>query len=134
MYVLSWCELLTQVIAAKSSYDQVGFQAIGKAGFYTANICVIIQQFGACIAYIKIIGDVITPLVSKIDGFLSHTEVWQVVIVIFIIFPLTMLRRMESLKYSAGVAISLILGFVVIVIIDSLHAVSLAPHGVHQWC
>ena len=55
------------------------------------------QQIGACIAYIVIIGDVLTDVLSAAFG--TTVERYQVQLsALVIIFPLTLLRHMDSLK------------------------------------
>lgn len=112
------------VITARRTYEDVAQCAIGKLGFYITNICVIIQQLGAAIAYIKIVGEVMKPLLSRFTGALGDVSLWQVAITALIMFPLCMLRRMDSLRFSSFASLAFIAAFVLLVLVDSGHVIN----------
>ena len=116
------------------------------------SFSVVLQQVGACIAYVDVIGDVLQPIVAHIDSptfggryvfcmgpghatlcvtvtvpygwFLLPCSVfWQIATVCVVIFPLCMLKKMDSLKVSSLVAVFLIFAFAVVVTIDGIYSV-----------
>eukprot|EP00937_MAST-01D_sp_MAST-1D-sp2_P006439 g6439.t1 len=107
-------------------YAALAKRTIGRNGELAAEWAVIVQQIGACCAYMVLIADVLQPIASLgasgPDSALCSRKMWQVLIAVLIIFPLCMLRRMDSLKYTSLVALACILALVLAVTIIGLRA------------
>jgi len=94
------------------TYGILGKELYGRAGELVAEWSVTLQQLGACIGYVVIIGEVFDPIVSLADPNQDfYVSEWfvQLIIVMFIIFPLCLLRNMNALKFTSLVAIVCIL-------------------------
>lgn len=109
-------------------YPDLGQRLFGKPGEYACALSVILQQTGACIAYVVIIADTLVPILklgaSSSSSLLCDRWPWQILIVATIIFPLCLLRHMESLKYTSFVALACILAFTLAVVGVGIHALA----------
>lgn len=127
------------------TFPALGLAAAGPIGEYAVVLAVMIQQLGADIAYVQIVGTVITPLVSRINGghgLLADPRFWQVAVAACIMLPLCMLPRINSLRFSSIASVILILLFNVVVVLDgawqlgqgwsAAESTPQRPHGV-QW-
>ncbi|KAM0014376.1 putative amino acid transporter, transmembrane domain-containing protein [Helianthus debilis subsp. tardiflorus] len=110
-----------------NTYGGVMAESFGKFGSVALQICIMISNLGALIIYLIIIGDVLSG--SQSDGVL-HSGVLQecfgfhwwneraysvLFIVIFVMLPLLLLPRVESLAHASAVSILLAVVFVVII-------------------
>ena len=121
--------MLSMEHAKVNTFPGLGRAAYGAVGEKSAIISVIIQQLGATIAFMQIIGTVVTPLVSKINhghGLLAQKAFWQALLATLVIFPLCMLPRITSLRYSSVASVCLTLSFVGVIVIDG--CAQLAKH------
>ncbi|KAI4306914.1 hypothetical protein L6164_030154 [Bauhinia variegata] len=101
-------------------------ESFGKFGSLAVKICVIITNLGMLIIYLIIIGDVLCGSESKGTLHLGVLQEWfglhwwtsrafaLLFVTIFIMLPLVMLRRVDSLRYSSAISILLALVFVAI--------------------
>lgn len=101
-------------------YPDLGRRLFGTRGEYACALSVILQQTGACIAYVVIIADTLVPILKlgadTPSSLLCDRWPWQILIVGTVIFPLCLLRQMESLKYTSFVALAFILSFTLAVV------------------
>ncbi|KAK9075413.1 hypothetical protein SSX86_003736 [Deinandra increscens subsp. villosa] len=110
-----------------NTYGGIMAESFGKFGSVALQICVMISNLGALIIYLIIIGDVLSG--DQSDGVL-HSGILQecfgfhwwnaraysvLVIVIFVMLPLLLLPRVESLGHASAVSILLAVVFVVII-------------------
>ena len=106
-------------ILHKASYGDLCKQCINDKAQKAAAWAVIVQQLGACIAYIVIIADVLQPIfglsASSPESLLCDRTLYQVGIAVCIIFPLCLLRNMDMLKYTSLAALCCISAFVLVV-------------------
>lgn len=106
------------------NYPIMGRHLLGKRGELVASWAVTLQQIGACIAYIVIVADVLTKVVEL--GF-SHDSIFakrfmiQLIVATVIIFPLTLLKKMDSLKYTSFVSLFFIISFILAVVCTSAY-------------
>ena len=100
-------------------YGSLAEKVIGRHYQKAAAWAVIVQQLGACVAYIVIIADVIQPIAGLSadtpQSLLCDRALYQVGIAVCIIFPLCMLRSMEKLQYTSLAALLCIISFVLVV-------------------
>ncbi|EXB25861.1 hypothetical protein L484_012287 [Morus notabilis] len=109
-----------------TTYGGVMKESFGQVGSVATQICVMITNFGCLIMYLIIIGDVLSG--SKPEGSV-HLGVLQewfgihwwnsrefsiLFTVVFIMLPLLLLRRVESLRFSSAVSVLLAVIFVAI--------------------
>jgi amino acid permease len=110
----------------EQSYANIVGQVIGKRGKTLTSLAMIIQQFGACVAYIVVIGDVFTPLIRHWS---HHDDIayWtiRVTVASCCILPLSLfVRELSSLKYTSACAVIAICVFGFTVMINSLEVVA----------
>jgi amino acid permease len=101
-------------------YPSMGRAALGRSGELLSSWVVTLQQIGACIAYVVIIGDVLHPIV-ELTGWGSWVcERWplQLFLLVCVIFPLCLLPSMDNLKYVSVVSLLLIWGTVFAVVVN----------------
>ena len=101
-------------------YPSMGRAALGKPGELLSSWSVTLQQIGACIAYIVIIGDVLQPIVQLTGWGEWVCMRWplQLFLIVFVIFPLCLLPSMDNLKYVSVVSLLLIWATVFAVVIN----------------
>lgn len=109
-------------------------ESFGSVGSLAVKICVITTNLGVLIDYFIILGDVLCGNEFNGDTHLGILQQWfgihwwtcrafaLLTVALFIMLPLVMLRRVDSLKYSSALSILLALVFVVICSSMALHA------------
>lgn len=109
-------------------------ESFGSVGSLAVKICVITTNLGVLIVYLIILGDVLCGNDINGDTHLGILQQWfgihwwtcrafaLLIVALFIMLPLVMLRRVDSLKYSSALSILLALVFVVICSSMALHA------------
>ncbi|KAL8093785.1 amino acid transporter AVT6C-like [Apium graveolens] len=108
----------------RMTYAGLMKESFGRVGSVAVQICVLITNFGCLIIYLIIIGDVLSG--NQPDGTV-HLGVLQewfgihwwntrafalLFTLIFILLPLVLFRRVESLRFSSAVSVLLALVFV----------------------
>ncbi len=78
------------------------------AGELVSEWSVTLQQLGACIGYVVIIGDVLSPITSLIGGVFKGQWLVQLLVVMLIIFPICLLPNFDALKFTSFIAIACI--------------------------
>ncbi|XP_057537905.1 amino acid transporter AVT6C-like isoform X1 [Amaranthus tricolor] len=109
-----------------TTYGGLMGESFGKLGSLALQICIIITSFGCLIIYLIIIGDVLSGTES---GDAIHTGLLQewfgfywwtsrafaiLLVVLLVILPLVLFRRVDSLRYTSLLAILLAAVFIVI--------------------
>jgi len=109
-------------LTARPKYTSLGSAAFGKRGEIAAAACVALQQIGPCVMYIQISADVLVPILCEFGGtgIWCSTAFWQILAVVVIVFPICLIRRMDSLKHISAVAMFFILAFSVTVVIRGI--------------
>ncbi|KAF3433311.1 hypothetical protein FNV43_RR24413 [Rhamnella rubrinervis] len=109
-----------------NTYAGMVAESFGRFGSLSVQICVIISNLGCLIIYFIIVGDVLCGSQSGGTVHLGVLQEWfgiqwwnsracaLLFITLFVMFPLTMLRRVDSLRHSSGVSILLAVVFVAI--------------------
>uniref|UniRef100_A0A7N0VJZ1 Amino acid transporter transmembrane domain-containing protein n=1 Tax=Kalanchoe fedtschenkoi TaxID=63787 RepID=A0A7N0VJZ1_KALFE len=121
-----------------TTYAGVMREAFGPIGALAVQIAVLFTNLGCLIIYLIIIADVMSASRSSGSGHLGVLQEWLgihwwtsrefslLVVLVFVLLPLVLLRRVESLKFSS--AISFLLA-VVFVGISSVMAISAIIQG-----
>ncbi|XP_072127487.1 probable sodium-coupled neutral amino acid transporter 6 isoform X1 [Mobula birostris] len=108
---------------ALTSYEDLGFQAFKTTGKVLVAVAILIQNIGAMSSYLFIVR---SELPAAIAGFLHnhHGTPWYlngqillIIIVICIILPLALLRKIEFLGYTSGLSILFMVYFTAVVIV-----------------
>ncbi|KAF7148665.1 hypothetical protein RHSIM_Rhsim03G0149400 [Rhododendron simsii] len=108
------------------TYAGVMYESFGRLGSVAVQICVMVSNFGCLIIYLIIIGDVLSG--SQLDGDgAAHSGVleewfgiywWNsrafalLFVLVFVLLPLVLFRRVESLRFSSAVSVLLAVVFV----------------------
>lgn len=78
---------------------------------------------GACIGYIVIIGDITTPFLNLLGNWEYNAYAWRIALMalvsVFILWPLCLLKRIDSLRYTSFAAIACIFYLVGIIMIKA---------------
>lgn len=111
-----------------AKYPDLGRALYGQPGRWVSALAVILQQLGACTAYVVIVADVLMPILGMAadsgDSVFCKRWVWQLLIVVFVIFPLCLLRDMDSLKYTSLVALAFIMAFAAAIFVTGTRALA----------
>ncbi|KAK7305942.1 hypothetical protein VNO77_43855 [Canavalia gladiata] len=106
------------------TYAGVMREAFGPLGALAAQVCVIITNIGGLILYLIIIGDVLSGKHKGDEVHLGILQQWfgihwwnsrefaLLFTLVFVMSPLVLYRRVESLKYSSAVSTLLAVAFV----------------------
>eukprot|EP00939_MAST-03C_sp_MAST-3C-sp1_P005453 g5453.t1 len=103
--------------------EHVSYSALGKVMGnrkleMIGSWSVTLQQIGCCIAYVVVIGDILEPIAQHfIWDDAAIRSIMQIVTLVFVIFPLTLLRQFDSLKFTSFLAIAFIVSFVCVVLV-----------------
>ncbi|KAL0303935.1 UNVERIFIED_CONTAM: Amino acid transporter AVT6C [Sesamum radiatum] len=107
-----------------NTYGKLMAESFGKFGSVALQVCVMITNLGALIIYLIIIGDVLSGNTSEGTVHLGILQEWFGVhwwnsracsllfVVLFVLLPLLLLRRIESLWFSSAVSVLLAIVFV----------------------
>ncbi|XP_062156876.1 amino acid transporter AVT6C [Alnus glutinosa] len=107
-----------------TTYAGVMKESFGRVGSTATQVCVMITNLGCLIMYLIIIGDVLSGshpegvvhlgILQKWFGihWWNSREFALLVTVAFILLPLVLLRRVESLKFSSAISVLLAVVFV----------------------
>nr|XP_043617397.1 amino acid transporter AVT6C-like [Erigeron canadensis] len=117
----------TNYTGEASTYGGVMAESFGKVGAVSLQICVMVSNLGALIIYLIIIGDVLSGdqsdevlhsgILQECFGFhWWNSRAYSVLfVVIFVMLPLLLLPKVESLGHASAVSILLAVVFVVII-------------------
>ncbi|KAL7147711.1 hypothetical protein ABFS83_06G125400 [Erythranthe nasuta] len=118
-----------------NSYGELMAESFGKFGSVALQICVMITNLGALIIYLIIIGDVLSGNESEGTVHLGVLQEWFGVhwwnsraisllfVVLFVLLPLLLLRRIDSLRHASAISVLLAAFFVAICSALAIHAV-----------
>ncbi|XP_051871457.1 probable sodium-coupled neutral amino acid transporter 6 [Pristis pectinata] len=109
---------------ALTSYEDLGFCAFKTTGKVMVAVAILIQNIGAMSSYLFIIK---SELPAAIAGFLHNNhngtpwylngQILLVIIVICVVLPLALLRKIEFLGYTSGLSILFMVYFTTVVIV-----------------
>jgi amino acid permease len=105
------------------SFGELGKLAFGPKGRYFTELCIILFLIGAQVSYLSVIGELLTPLlvdwgVTGMDN-PSLQKLVSAIIAVVIIFPISSLRRMDSLRFTSFIALFFIFCLLVSVLVVS---------------
>lgn len=108
------------------NYEDIAEALYGHWLAVVVKLFIILVNFGACISYLIIIGDLLTSSIGErikgTDEFMwEYFYIERVFIVafiaIFILFPLSITEKMQSLRFISLISIFSILGFIGVVVV-----------------
>ncbi|XP_021732583.1 amino acid transporter AVT6C-like [Chenopodium quinoa] len=117
-----------------ATYGGVMRESFGWIGSLLVKLCVIISNWGCLIVYLIILGDVFSGSENGESIHLGVLQEWfgshwwnarpyaLFFIVVFILLPLALFRRVESLRFSSAVAVLLAVVFVCISFVMAISA------------
>ncbi|EOY17634.1 hypothetical protein QUC31_006821 [Theobroma cacao] len=109
-----------------TTYAGVMRESFGRVGSVLVQICVMMTNLGCLIIYLIIIGDVLSGNQPEGSVHLGVLQQWfgihwwnsrafaLLVTLVFILLPLVLFRRVESLRYSSAISVFLAVLFVAI--------------------
>ncbi|XP_050211160.1 amino acid transporter AVT6C-like [Mercurialis annua] len=118
-----------------STYAGVMREAFGPVGSVAVQISVMVTNVGCLIVYLIIIGDVLSGKVEEESVYLGILQEWFGIhwwnsrafailfVVVFVMLPLVLYRRVESLRYSSAIAVLLAVVFVGICLVMTVYAI-----------
>lgn len=118
IYLLVLCSIIT----GRNSYEELAHSVFGRATEIVVDISIIIFTWGSTVAYMVIIGDTLPPLMELFGaGDTIMAERWFLLVfsTIFIIFPLTLLSRINSLRHTSLLGFAATAYLLVAVIADT---------------
>lgn len=88
------------------------------------QVVIVIYAIGVVVGYMIIVGDLVPPVLALWTGELSNSGVWWLrpdaisgLATLVVIFPLALLKRLDTLKYTSMFAVLAITYFLVLVIV-----------------
>lgn len=117
--------LCAKAVGAKS-YEAMIEAAFGKIVTKIFQVITILYSFGVITGYIVIIGDLLPPIISNWAGEEYPNDIWyfskvfyQITITVCILFPLSCLKRLDSLKFASMFAITSVIYFTILVVVET---------------
>ncbi|KAK6145606.1 hypothetical protein DH2020_022426 [Rehmannia glutinosa] len=117
-----------------NTYGELMAESFGKFGSVALQVCVMITNLGALIIYLIIIGDVLSGNESEGTVHLGVLQEWfgiqwwnsrafsLLFIVLLVLLPLLLLRRIDSLRHASAISVLLAAFFVAICSTMAIHA------------
>jgi len=98
----------SSLIARRRSYEMLAYDVLGPFGKLWVEICIIGYLFGCCVAYVVVLGDLGPEILSNLElNSLSHSRIFlMTVICLFVIFPLSLLKDIETLNLMSTVSVA----------------------------
>ncbi|EKF98581.1 amino acid permease, putative [Trypanosoma cruzi] len=121
MYLLAVTSLKTGI----RGYEGMARQLFGRGGGIFTALVMFVKCFGACVAYVISVGDVIEAFLSddSVTGYWRTKSFVRVVnCIVFFLFmlPLSLPKRINSVRYVSFFAVSFIIYFVIVSILHSV--------------
>ncbi|CAI9774938.1 unnamed protein product [Fraxinus pennsylvanica] len=117
-----------------NTYGELMAESFGKFGSVALQVCVMIANLGALIIYLIIIGDILSGSQAQGSLHLGILQEWfgiqwwnsraysLLVIVLFVLLPLLLFRRIDSLRHASALSVLLVAFFVAICSVMAIHA------------
>mmetsp|Transcript_19423 Transcript_19423/g.57795 ORF Transcript_19423/g.57795 Transcript_19423/m.57795 type:complete len:387 (+) Transcript_19423:369-1529(+) len=135
VYALIMCSIELLVGCTKhtkhKSYAGIATAALGRHGNTFTQAAVFLATFGAMTSYLIIIGDMMGPLIGLWMGgtnddycsFYARRQ-FPIICSLGIVVPLSMLRNIDSLRYTSGIAVASVLYLLLVVVYKSGESIS----------
>jgi len=113
--------------ANTESYETTVKAAFGTIAMKAFQAFIVVYSIGVAVGYVVIVGDLLPPTIAIWAGVEDYQDHWyfsawffELVVTVFILFPLACLKRLDSLKYASIFAICAVIYFVGLVIVESI--------------
>ncbi len=126
--VLYSCRLLISCskLTGGKTYMEIAHRAYGPRGVLATQLSIIVSTFGACTGYLVIIGDMFGPLIGEWMGgtrenfcSLYADRRFSISLSLLVVGPLSLVRHIDSLKYTSYLAILFMAYLVIVVVVRS---------------
>lgn len=106
------------------SYEMMARQLFGRGGDIFTAVIMFVKCFGACIAYVICVGDLWSAFLKdpRVTGYattLSFQRVLTVITFVFLMLPLSLPKKINSLRYVSLIGVTFIVFFVICVVVHS---------------
>ncbi|XP_058110522.1 amino acid transporter AVT6C-like [Magnolia sinica] len=117
-----------------TTYAGVMAESFGKLGSLALQICIMVTTMGCLIIYLIIIGDVLSGAQSEGTVHLGVLQEWfgvhwwntrafaLLIVALFVMLPLLLLRRVDSLRFTSAISVLLAVVFMVVSSAMALYA------------
>uniref|UniRef100_A0A6B2L4Z7 Amino acid transporter transmembrane domain-containing protein n=1 Tax=Arcella intermedia TaxID=1963864 RepID=A0A6B2L4Z7_9EUKA len=102
----------TSAFQGPVTFAKLGEKIFGKAGRVYSELCVVLFMIGAQVSYLIIIGELLSQLLEEVGLSLPPLAITGIIAGV-VIFPLSSLKHMDSLKYSSFVALFFMVSVIV---------------------
>ena len=106
------------------SYRALAVAAFGRGGGFLVDVCFILFLFGGCVGYVVIMGDILTPYFEEAAGWYppkaANRWLVEAVVTFCLAYPLSLLPRIDYLKYTSFAALLCICYLVIVIVVESL--------------
>eukprot|EP00002_Diphylleia_rotans_P008897 TRINITY_DN18886_c0_g1_i1.p1 TRINITY_DN18886_c0_g1~~TRINITY_DN18886_c0_g1_i1.p1 ORF type:complete len:428 (+),score=62.35 TRINITY_DN18886_c0_g1_i1:78-1361(+) len=109
-------------ISKRASYQALAEEAYGTKMVVAVDTCVLIQGFGTSVAYVVIVGDLVPSVLGLCVGegsFLQNRIFVITLITWLMMFPLSLVRNLYSLRYASGAAMAAVAYMTIMIISKS---------------
>lgn len=108
------------------TYHGIAQAALGQKGVVLTHVAIFITTFGTMTSYLVIIGDMISPAVGLLlggdnndyCGFWAQRQV-PITAALGVVMPLSVLRNIDSLRYTSLLAVAAVLYLTCVVVVKS---------------
>ena len=109
------------------SYRSVAQVAFGTPGAFAVDLCFIVFLFGGCVGYVVIMGDILTPYFEQLAGWSPKAEnrwLVEAVVTFCFAYPLSLLKKIDMLKYTSLAALLCICYLVIVIVVESISIIA----------
>eukprot|EP00301_Raphidiophrys_heterophryoidea_P003541 c11594_g1_i2.p1 GENE.c11594_g1_i2~~c11594_g1_i2.p1 ORF type:complete len:449 (+),score=91.23 c11594_g1_i2:1014-2360(+) len=117
----------------KFSYEELGLQAFGPRGPIIVGIAILVQNMGAMVSYLVVVGDLLPPVIKLAvgddsDSPFARRQILMILAIFGVAFPIATLRQMALMSFASGLAFASIFVFT-LVVIARYPTVDVCHHG-----
>eukprot|EP00164_Ancoracysta_twista_P003027 GFYU01004038.1.p1 GENE.GFYU01004038.1~~GFYU01004038.1.p1 ORF type:complete len:529 (+),score=110.10 GFYU01004038.1:289-1875(+) len=114
-------------VANLYSYEDLAVKYFGKKFAIVVEVSILLFCFGTCVAYIVAAGDILHTLANSMfpdAGIISDRTFLMCIFVAAIMFPLSLIEEINSLRYSSLLGVMSIVYLVIAIMINSIMKMS----------
>ena len=132
------CYLLLKsaIINRRRNYELLAYDVFGSSGKILVEICILFFLLGTCIAFFVIVGDIAPSLVAHILNIDNGPHLRALIVTIlamFVIFPLGLLRNVDSLTHFSMMSLVVYLFLTLRMIMLAFDKFALTPSSINIW-
>lgn len=96
---------LSRELTGIKSFEKLAYHLYGRWAYYLAILCLALNLYGTTISYIVASGHTLSFVINSFVRDAVSPQVATIFVLVFIIFPLSLLKSMASLRYSSLVGV-----------------------------